>query len=63
MTISFENKNDVIVYKLEKVISYARNNQYIFVAQCVWWLASVIGLQKGLVIPVNNHKMRSDIAL
>ena len=30
MTIGFENDNDVIVYALEKVIAYARDNQYIF---------------------------------
>jgi len=36
MTISFENDNDVIVYALEKVISYARRTQQIFVAQCIW---------------------------
>ena len=27
MTITFENDNDVIVYPLEKVISYARKTQ------------------------------------
>ena len=49
MTISFENKNNVIVYALEMIISYARGTQQIFVAQCIWWIASVIGLEQGLV--------------
>jgi hypothetical protein len=49
MTITFENGNDVIVYGLEKFISYARDNQYIFLAQSVWWISSVIGLEQGLI--------------
>jgi len=49
MPITFENDNDVICYALEKIISYARDNQYIFLAQSIWWISSVIGLQQGLV--------------
>lgn len=54
MTITFENDNDIIVYALEKVISYARRKQHLFLAQCVWWLASVIGLEQGLVTHIDN---------
>jgi len=61
MTITFENDNDVIVYALEKVISFARNTQQIFVAQCVWWLASIIGLEQGLVKHIDNLESRSYI--
>jgi len=32
-------------------------------AQSVWWLASVIGLQKGLFSHIDNLRERSDIAL
>jgi len=49
MQITFENDNDVIIYALEKIISFAKRNQQIFVAQCVWWLASIIGLELGLI--------------
>ena len=31
-------------------------------AQIVWWLASVIGLQEGFISHINNLKERSDIA-
>jgi len=41
MTITFENNDNVIIYALEKSIAYARRTQQIFVAQCVWWLASI----------------------
>jgi len=54
MTITFENDNDIIVYALEKVIAYARRNQQMFVAQCVWWLASIIGLERGLISHIDN---------
>jgi hypothetical protein len=61
MTITFENDNDVIVYALEKVISYARQTQQIFVAHCVWWLASIIGLETGLVNHIDNLRKREDV--
>jgi hypothetical protein len=54
MTITFESDTDTIVYAFEKVISYARNNQYIFLAQNVWWISSIIGLQQELVTYVHN---------
>jgi hypothetical protein len=60
MTITFECDKDVIVYALEKIISFARSNQYIFLAQSVWWISSVIGLQEGLIIHIDNLKVRSD---
>jgi hypothetical protein len=61
MTITFESDKDVIIYALEKIISYARNNQYIFLAQSVWWISSIIGLQEGLVIHIDNLRARSEV--
>jgi len=61
MTITFESDNDIIVYALEKIIAYARRTQQIFVAQCVWWLASIIGLDKGLIVHIDNLQERSNI--
>jgi hypothetical protein len=63
MTITFENDDDVIVYALEKVISYARRTQQIFVAQCVWWLASIIGLERGLVVYIDNIQSRINVTI
>jgi hypothetical protein len=62
MTVTFENDNDVIVYALEKVISHARRTQQIFVAQCVWWLASIIGLEQGLINYLDNIQSRVEVA-
>jgi len=61
MTITFENDNNTIVYALEKIIAYARENRYIFVAKCVWWIASIIGLPEGLVIYIDNLCKRSKV--
>jgi hypothetical protein len=61
MTITFEHDNDVIIYALEKIISYARDNRYIFLAQSVWWISSIIGLQEGLVIHIDNLRKRDVI--
>jgi len=54
MTITFESDNDVIVYALENIIIYARDNRYIFVAQSVCWIASIIGLTDRLVTHIDN---------
>jgi len=58
MTITFENDNDVIVYALEQIICYARDNCYMFLAQSVWWIASVIGLSEGLATHIDNLRIR-----
>jgi hypothetical protein len=63
MTITFVNDNNVIVYALEKVISYARKSQQIFVAQCVWWLASTIGLEQGLISYIDNVQFRQEVTI
>jgi hypothetical protein len=62
MPITFENDNDIIVYALEKVIAYARRTEQIFVAQCVWWLASIIGLELGLVRYIDTLLEREEVS-
>jgi len=54
MIITFGNDNDIIVYALEKIISCARENQYIFLAQSIGWISSIIGLQAELVTYINK---------
>jgi hypothetical protein len=61
MTITFESDSDVIVYALEKIISFARENQYLFVANCTWWIARVIGLDSGLIMFIDNLSSRQPI--
>jgi len=47
---------------LKRLYPSQRENQYILVAQCVWWLSSIIGLQQGLVIYIDNLKSRIEIS-
>jgi len=54
MTITFENDNDIIINPLDKIISYGRDNESIFLAQIIWGISSIIGLQEGLVIHIDN---------
>jgi len=61
MPITFENDNDVIVYALEKIISYARDNQYVFLAQSIWWISSILELQQGLIVHIDNLRIRSEV--
>jgi len=61
MSINFENDKDVIVYALEKIISYTRKHQYIFVGKCVCWLTSITGLEQGLRIHIDTLHKRSII--
>jgi hypothetical protein len=62
MTLNMENDNVVIVYALQKIISYARNNQYICVNQSVWWTSSIVGLYSGLIIHMDNFKAQINIS-
>jgi len=59
MTITFENGNDIIVYALKKIISFARMNQHIFIAQYLWWIAAGIGLLQGLIDFIDNLDIRT----
>jgi len=36
MTITSEKESDIIVYTLERNVSFPRENQYLFVANCAW---------------------------
>jgi hypothetical protein len=63
MTITFENDSEVIIYGLEKIISFARENEYLFVANCAWWIAGVIGLDSELTIHIDNLHTRRQVNL
>jgi len=58
MPIIFKNDSDVIVYAPKKIISFARNIQYLFVANCVWWIAGIKGLDDDLRIHIDNLTLR-----
>jgi polynucleotide 5'-kinase involved in rRNA processing len=58
MMITLENDKDVIVYAVEKLVSFAKENQYLFVANCAWWIDGIIGLDSGLTIIIDNLESR-----
>ena len=60
MPITFESDHDTMIYALECVIAYARRTQQIFVAQCLWWVASIIGLEQALVSHIDKLQGRRD---
>jgi len=60
MPVTFENDNDIIVYALECVIAHPRRTQQIFMAQCVWWLASIIGLEQELISHIDRLQGQKD---
>jgi hypothetical protein len=63
MTISFENDNHVIIYALEKIFFFAHDKQYVFLAQRIWWISSLFGLQQELVDYIDNFKILTNSTL
>lgn len=62
MTVTFNNDNFVIVYALGKIISFARDNQYIFLATSIWSISLIIGLQSELIRYMDNwHSLSKKI--
>jgi hypothetical protein len=58
MTITFQDDKDVIIYALEKIVSFARENQFLFVANCAWWIAGILDLDSGLISFIDNLESR-----
>jgi len=61
MTITFEDDKDIIVYALETIISYDTKNLFIFLAQSIWWLSLIMGVQQRLVFYLDNLKVQGNI--
>jgi hypothetical protein len=61
MTRTFENDSEVIVYALEMIVSFSQENQYLFVANCAWWIAGVIGLDNRLTSYIDNLESKRAI--
>ena len=46
ITITYKYNSDAIVYALGTIISFARSNQYILLAQSIWWIAFILAFNK-----------------
>jgi len=62
MTITLEDDANVIIFAFEKLISFARENQYLFVVCCILWIAGVIWLDSGLTIHIDILESRKQVA-
>jgi hypothetical protein len=63
MPITYDSDKDIIVYALEKIITYAWNIRYIFLAQSIWWISLVIAFQQGLVVHIDNLRLRRKVPI
>jgi hypothetical protein len=54
MIKTFENDSDVILYAFEIIASIARDNQYLIIANCVWWIAGIIELDERLKVHIDK---------
>jgi len=61
MTITFQLDKDIILYAFDRIITCCGEKKYLFAVQCVWWLASIIGLQQGFVIHIDNLHLQATI--
>lgn len=57
----FQMEYNVLVYSFQRIIRFCQEHHYLFAAQCVWWLSSLLGLQGGLVIHNENPRIRDNI--
>jgi len=62
MTITFEKDKNIILFDFEQATSWCNPHQYIFPAECVWWQASLLGLQQGLIIHIDNLSTQAKIS-
>lgn len=61
MTHTIETEIHIIIYQLERIISFAHNHQYLCVANCVVWISAIIRLEEGLPIHIDNPVERYEI--
>jgi len=59
MSITCSHKADVLLWNQAKLIATFHAKQYVFAAQCVWWISAIIGLQPVLVYFIDNQRFSS----
>jgi len=60
MSITFDNEADIIVWTLAKVLVIVEQRQYLFTAQCIWWIAALVPLDPALRYIIDNQKFPSE---
>ena len=54
MSITFENESDILVWTFAKLIVTFQQHQYLFAAQCMWWIAALVQLDPALRYFIDN---------
>jgi len=61
MSITFEHEADVLLWVFGRLINIFREKQYLFAAQCVWWLAALVRLQPALAYYFDHQEFPLEI--
>lgn len=61
MSITFENEADILWRVFKILLHTFYKKQYLFAAQCVWWLSVLDGLHPVLVYYIDNERFPSGI--
>jgi len=48
MSITIENEADIILWTVAKLLVTFKQCQYLFVAECIWWIAALVQLDPAL---------------
>jgi len=59
MSITFKNEADIILWTLAKLLVTFEECQYLFAAQCSWWIATVVQLDPAVRFLINTREFPS----
>ena len=59
MSITFENEADIILWTLAKPLVTFQERQYLFAAQCIWWIGALLQLDPALRYFIDNREFPS----
>jgi len=63
MSITFRNKADIVLWVFARLIEIIHTKLYWFAAQCVSWLAALIGLAAALLFYHNHDKFPLELVV
>jgi len=61
MSITFEHEADIILWASVKLLVTFEEHQYLFAAQCVWWIAALFQLDPALRYFIDHRELPSKV--
>jgi len=61
VSITFDNEADIILWTLAKLLVTFEQRQYLFVAQWIWWIATIVQLDPALQYFLRHHEFPSEM--